>query len=147
VRNTQKKVAQKKIFGFSEEALSNLNDMKQRTGKTETQIIEDLLAGRDRFKSGVESLIASTMQARGLRRDEAIEALIEESIPASSPSLKRVAGVESAAADVSDAVRRPSAESLRTREAAGRNAQTSAPPESAGERRGRQTSPPKKAQV
>lgn len=75
-----KKVAAKKLIGFSQEALAELDRMKKRTRKTQTEIINDLLVGRDRFVPFVEDAICEMMTARNLSRNDAIHELLAEAV-------------------------------------------------------------------
>jgi integrase len=66
----RKAVYAKKYFKFSKEAADSLMEKKQRTGKTETQVVEDAITGKDRFSPDVEAEISALMKRSGLPRDE-----------------------------------------------------------------------------
>ena len=66
----------KKIVGLSPEPLAKLEELKVTKRRTYTQIIEDLLMGRDRFAPDVEAWIESRCARQGLPRDIVIERAI-----------------------------------------------------------------------
>lgn len=76
------KVARKKLFGLSKEALKELERIKADTGGTETQALHDALLGRDRFNPHVEAGIKAYQDEHNCSRQSAIEAMLSEAIHA-----------------------------------------------------------------
>lgn len=80
-----KKVYAKKYFKLSQDAALALESRRKTSGKTQVQIVEDLLTGRDRFAPDVEQWIAREMARTGLPRDVLIErsllAMIQRKAP------------------------------------------------------------------
>lgn len=75
-----KKVAEKKLIGLSHEALTTLNSMIEVSGKNQTEIINDLLTGKERFLPVVEEMVADHAKKHNLDRRDAIQSLLLEAI-------------------------------------------------------------------
>jgi len=76
---SKNKVAKKKLFGFTSEALKELARRK-REGVTETQALHDALLGRTKFNPIVEEAISAFQQKYDCSRDKSIEGLIFEAV-------------------------------------------------------------------
>jgi hypothetical protein len=69
-----------KHFRLSDEARTALKGEKERSGRSETQILEDLITGTREFGPQVESLIAKAVAETGLARAEVIRRCVNMSV-------------------------------------------------------------------
>ena len=81
ITHPAKKVAKKKLIGFTAAALKELQRRTQENHHTQTQVLHDALLGRDRrFNPHVESGIRAYQKLYDCTRHEAIEGLVSEAL-------------------------------------------------------------------
>jgi hypothetical protein len=79
-KTSPKKVAKKKLIGFTREALDELERMKESSGQNQTEVLHDAIMGKTRFNEFVEAGIEEYQNAHKVSRQNAIESLLSKGL-------------------------------------------------------------------